>query len=74
MNSLRKTLGNLVVRRGLFAALVLMFVGGVSSCGHTTPEGQPPLTDLTNESLAAFKEQFNNAANQTRIILLLSPT
>lgn len=74
MTNRRKTLRNLSFPRGLFSALVLMLVGGFSSCGHTTPEGQPPLTDLTNESLAAFKEQFNNAANQTRIILLLSPT
>ena len=51
-----------------------MLIVAFSSCDHTTPAGQPPLMDLTNESLGAFREQFNNASDQTRIILLLSPT
>ena len=37
-----------------------------------TPEGQPPLTRLTNDNL--FVSQFNHAASNVRMVLLLSPT
>jgi hypothetical protein len=37
-----------------------------------TPKGQPPLTRLTNDSL--FVSQFNRAASNVRMVLLLSPT
>ncbi len=73
MTNQRKPFRVLFSPRGLVSALVLM-LAGLSSCGHTTPAGQPPLTDLTNESLTDFKARFNDAADQTRIILLLSPT
>ncbi len=59
--------------RGLISALVLM-LAGLSSCEHKTAAGQPPLMDLTDESLADFKAQFNSASDETRMILLLSPT
>jgi len=38
------------------------------------PAGQPPLATVDAASLAALKEDFNRAAGETRIILLLSPT
>ena len=37
-----------------------------------TPKGQPPLTRLTNDNL--FVSQFNRAASNVRMVLLLSPT
>ena len=37
-----------------------------------TPKGQPPLTRLTNDSF--FVNQFNRAASNVRMVLLLSPT
>jgi len=37
-----------------------------------TPKGQPPLTRLTNDNL--FVSQFNGAAPNVRMVLLLSPT
>jgi len=37
-----------------------------------TPKGQPPLTRLTNDNL--FVSQFNRAASNARMVLLLSPT
>ena len=39
-----------------------------------TPKGQPPLTSLTPGNLDQFKHQFNDAADRTRLVLLLSPT
>lgn len=37
-----------------------------------TPNGQPPLTRLTSEQ--QFITQFNQTADKTRMVLLLSPT
>jgi hypothetical protein len=37
-----------------------------------TPKGQPSLTRLTNDNL--FVSQFNRAASNVRMVLLLSPT
>ena len=37
-----------------------------------TPKGQLPLTRLTNDN--PFVSQFNSAASNVRMVLLLSPT
>ena len=37
-----------------------------------TPKGQLPLTRLTSDNL--FVSQFNRAASNVRMVLLLSPT
>jgi hypothetical protein len=42
--------------------------------GHQAPAGQPPLADLSGESLDSLKADFNSSADGVRIILLLSPT
>lgn len=39
-----------------------------------TPHGQPPLTSLTQNNLDHFKNAFNAAGDETRLVLLLSPT
>jgi hypothetical protein len=39
-----------------------------------TPAGQPPLTTLTPANLDQFTRAFNEAAERTRLVLLLSPT
>lgn len=39
-----------------------------------TPLGQPPLTSLTQNNLAHFKNDFNDAKDEARLVLLLSPT
>lgn len=61
--------------RGTLALAALLAAGLVVSCsGHFTPRPQPPLADLNAQSLDAFRESFNSASDQVRIILLLSPT
>ena len=42
--------------------------------GHETPATQEALSDLNAKTLDAFKDRFNSASGQQRIILLLSPT
>jgi hypothetical protein len=42
--------------------------------GHRAPTGQPPLVELTSDSLDSLKADFNRSSDGIRIILLLSPT
>jgi len=39
-----------------------------------TPKGQPPLTYLQPTDADEFKREFDRAAANTRMVLLLSPT
>jgi hypothetical protein len=39
-----------------------------------TPEGQPALSRLDDETLPALREEFNARAGETRLVVLLSPT
>ena len=56
---------------GIVAALVIVWYVWVSK---GTPRGQPPLTSLTRNYLDQFKHDFNSAGDETRLVLLLSPT
>jgi hypothetical protein len=69
MSARRKTLLVLVP-----VVILLLAAGYYLTGGHETPPNQPPLADLNGQSVQAFKQQFNSAADRTRIILLLSPT
>ena len=42
--------------------------------GHRTAPGQPPLAELSAGSLEQLRADFNAAADQPRMIVLLSPT
>lgn len=42
--------------------------------GHRTSQGQPPLAELSAGSLDQLRADFNASADETRMILLLSPT
>jgi hypothetical protein len=42
--------------------------------GHRTSPGQPPLAKLNAASIEQLRADFNAAADQPRMILLLSPT
>jgi hypothetical protein len=46
-----------------------------AGCGPgRTPAGQPPLATVTPDAIDAMRTAFNQAADETRVILLLSPT
>ena len=53
----------------LLAAAVLYLYGG-----GQTPAGQPPLKNLSPQSVGEIKNEFNAAKDDVRILLLLSPT
>ncbi len=59
----------------LFAALALAGLGGWYLFGsRTVPAGQPPLADLSVQTIGALQADFNRSAGSVRVILLLSPT
>lgn len=46
-----------------------------AACGPgTAPTGQPPMVTLTAQTLEVVRQQFNQDADQARVVLLLSPT
>lgn len=58
---------------GLLALLVPVL--GVGACGPgAAPGGQPPMVVMTEQAMETVRQQFNQAADQTRVVLLLSPT
>jgi hypothetical protein len=67
-----------MTRRTVFLILVLAAIAAASAyvglATHDTPAGQPQLAYLDPTSLAALKADFNGAAGETRIVVLLSPT
>lgn len=57
---------------------LLLLIPAVAAAGlwlgtlaHKFPTGQPPMAPM---DLAAFRADFNRAADRPRLILLLSPT
>jgi hypothetical protein len=64
-------------KRILLAAVlaIVLALAGVYFCGPSkTPAGQPPLSTLSESTLANFESAFDSAADEPRIVLLLSPT
>jgi hypothetical protein len=64
-------------RGPLIAAMlaILLSLLGVYLWGPSkTPAGQPPLSTLSESSFIKFQNAFDSAADEPRIILLLSPT
>ena len=56
---------------GIAVALLIVWYLWLSK---RTPPGQPPLTSLTQNNLHDFKDAFNGASDEARLVLLLSPT
>ena len=52
----------------LVAAVLYLYGGG------QTPAGQPPLQNLSAQSVGEIKNNFNTATDEVRVLLLLSPT
>lgn len=53
---------------------VALFLGWHFLWSARTPNGQPPLTYLEPADANQFKREFDAAAANSRMVLLLSPT
>jgi hypothetical protein len=56
------------------AAIVLLMTAPFYLSGHQPPAGQPPLADLSRDSLDTLRIDFNLNSDRVRVVLLLSPT
>jgi hypothetical protein len=56
------------------AVVVLALIARYYLAGHRVPAGQPPLAELSSDSLDSLKADFNRSADGVRVVLLLSPT
>jgi hypothetical protein len=63
-------------RRYLFAIPVIALAGAALYLygGHVVPASQPPLAELRPENFSEFASAFNAAKDDTKVLLLLSPT
>lgn len=64
-------------RKFMFGAIPILALAGLSVYlygGGRVPAGQPPLQDLTPANLSVMRHEFNAAKDETRVLLLLSPT
>ena len=65
-------------RRVAIAAFVLALaalgVAGYYWGPAATPAGQPPLAEITPQTIDQFRAEFNSTADHPRIVALLSPT
>ena len=58
-----------------FWIMLLATVVATGACGPgTAPAGQPAMALITSDRLENFRDAFNQASDQIRVILLLSPT
>ena len=67
------TKGQKIALIAVIAALVLA-AAWYQFGGHRTAAGQPPLAELNAATLDQLRADFNAAADQPRMIVLLSPT
>jgi len=59
------------------AVLTLLIAGSFAYYRYAPrqmPIGQPPLTQLSADTLRELRTAFNAASDRTRLLLLLSPT
>jgi hypothetical protein len=64
-------------RKSIVAIVVAVVVGSLLVYlygGHQTPIGQPALAELRPENVNTLANAFNDAKDNVRVLLLLSPT
>ena len=57
---------------------IIGFIAGVLAWqmfgSRRVPQGQPPLANLTEQNFSQFENSFDDSAEHTRVLALLSPT
>ena len=69
MNRLKRKTILIIVAALLIGGGFFYFYGG-----HDAPPGQPALVNLTPQNLSDIENAFDKSRNETRLLLLLSPT
>jgi hypothetical protein len=59
---------------GMALAALLLYAGFYLWGPSKTPVGQPPLSILSASTFSEFQTAFDSAADEPRLLLLLSPT
>ena len=59
---------------GGFAILIVLGWSGVLDPKGKVPAGQPALVELDTLRMDGLRQAFNNAADQVRVVILVSPT
>jgi len=63
-----------IVGIGVALAALVVVAASYKFSTRQTPPGQPPLVYLNNQNLEELRAAFNAAADQTRVLAMLSPT
>lgn len=64
-------------RKFILAVILILVLAGTAIYfygGGRVPAGQPPLQSLTAANVSLIRNAFNAAKDDTRVLLLLSPT
>lgn len=59
---------------GLFILIVAAVLGWQVFSPRSVPQGQPPMVDLDQGNFKQFEKNFDDSAQQARVVALLSPT
>lgn len=63
-----------MIRTTAATGILLMGLAAIACGPGAAPTGQQPMAIITRDSLESFRTAFNEASDQTRVVLLLSPT
>jgi len=63
-----------IVGIGIAVAALVVVAASYKFSARQTPAGQPPLVYLNHQNLEQLRAAFNAAADQTRVLAMLSPT
>jgi len=63
-----------VIGIGIAVAALVVVAGSYKFSTRQTPPGQPPLVYLNNQNVEELRAAFNAAADQTRVLAMVSPT
>jgi len=63
-----------VIGIGIAVAALVVVAASYKLGPRQTPPGQPPLLYLNNQNLEELRAAFNAAADQTRVLAMVSPT
>ena len=63
-----------VIGIGVAVAALFVVAAFYKFSRRQTPPGQPPLVYLNNQNVEELRAAFNAAADQTRVLAMVSPT